>query len=79
MHDSIKITFFADIDDELTVFQISFDKFGSGVDRVAVSGDKGIEHGDFVSFVEKIFSTGTADVAGTSGNEDFFHFFFISI
>jgi type I restriction enzyme M protein len=54
--------------------EIAENEFCTGIDCIAVTGDETVENGDIITQIEQIFRTGTADITGTSANENFFHF-----
>ena len=74
VHDCVEFPFAADALDLLAVGEVAEDEFRARIDRLAVAGKQAVEDGDVITVVEQVFRTGAADVAGSSGDQNFFHF-----
>ena len=73
VHHRIVLLFTETLEQKITVLQVAIDKIRPGVHRFPVTGEKAVEHSDFVAMVQQILGTDTADITGTASNKDFFH------
>src|SRR5437879_7937426 len=71
MHDRVRLLFSQRFLDRLSILEIAFEKFGSRIERGAMSFAQVVENGNAVSFVEQQLGTNASDVARATDNENF--------